>query len=76
MTCDPVNGLVQVPCIERNALAAVKAVAAAQLALNEEGDHRVSLDQVIETMRQTGVDMMSKYKETSQGGLAVNVPLC
>jgi L-serine deaminase len=76
LTCDPVNGLVQVPCIERNALAAVKAVAAAQLALNEEGDHRVSLDQVIETMRQTGVDMMSKYKETSQGGLAVNVPLC
>ncbi|KAI8099102.1 L-serine ammonia-lyase [Halteromyces radiatus] len=76
LTCDPVNGLVQVPCIERNALAAVKAVAAAQLALNGEGDHRVSLDQVIETMRQTGLDMMSKYKETSQGGLAVNVPLC
>ncbi|KAI8333369.1 serine dehydratase alpha chain-domain-containing protein [Chlamydoabsidia padenii] len=76
LTCDPVNGLVQVPCIERNALAAVKAVAAAQLALNGEGDHRVSLDQVIETMRQTGMDMMSKYKETSQGGLAVNVPLC
>ncbi|KAI8331767.1 L-serine ammonia-lyase [Chlamydoabsidia padenii] len=76
LTCDPVNGLVQVPCIERNALAAVKAVAAAQLALNGEGYHRVSLDQVIETMRQTGMDMMSKYKETSQGGLAVNVPLC
>ncbi|KAI8069718.1 serine dehydratase alpha chain-domain-containing protein [Gongronella butleri] len=76
LTCDPVNGLVQVPCIERNALAAVKAVAAAQLALNGEGEHRVSLDQVIETMRQTGIDMMSKYKETSQGGLAVNVPLC
>lgn len=76
LTCDPIDGLVQVPCIERNALAAVKAIAAAQLALNGEGDHRVSLDQVIETMRQTGIDMMSKYKETSQGGLAVNVPLC
>ncbi|KAL0084891.1 L-serine ammonia-lyase [Phycomyces blakesleeanus] len=76
LTCDPIGGLVQVPCIERNALAAVKAIAAAQLALNGEGDHRVSLDQVIETMRQTGVDMMSKYKETSQGGLAVNVPMC
>ncbi|KAI8988249.1 L-serine ammonia-lyase [Mycotypha africana] len=76
LTCDPIAGLVQVPCIERNALAAVKAIAAAQLALNGEGDHRVSLDQVIETMRQTGADMMSKYKETSQGGLAVNVPLC
>ncbi|CAO3672832.1 unnamed protein product [Rhizopus microsporus] len=76
LTCDPIGGLVQVPCIERNALAAVKAIAAAQLALNGEGDHRVSLDQVIETMRQTGLDMMSKYKETSQGGLAVNVPLC
>ncbi|KAI8148576.1 L-serine ammonia-lyase [Fennellomyces sp. T-0311] len=76
LTCDPVAGLVQVPCIERNALAAVKAIAAAQLALNGEGEHRVSLDQVIETMRQTGLDMMSKYKETSQGGLAVNVPVC
>ncbi|KAI9258526.1 L-serine ammonia-lyase [Sporodiniella umbellata] len=76
LTCDPIGGLVQVPCIERNALAAVKAIAAAQLALNGEGDHRVSLDQVIETMRQTGHDMMSKYKETSQGGLAVNVPSC
>ncbi|KAI9481533.1 MAG: L-serine ammonia-lyase [Benjaminiella poitrasii] len=76
LTCDPIAGLVQVPCIERNALAAVKAIAAAQLALNGEGDHRVTLDQVIETMRQTGADMMSKYKETSQGGLAVNVPLC
>ncbi|KAI8983520.1 L-serine ammonia-lyase [Pilobolus umbonatus] len=76
LTCDPIAGLVQVPCIERNALAAVKAIAAAQLALNGEGDHYVSLDQVIETMRQTGADMMSKYKETSQGGLAVNVPAC
>ncbi|RUS29470.1 hypothetical protein BC938DRAFT_480624 [Jimgerdemannia flammicorona] len=76
LTCDPIAGLVQVPCIERNALATVKAIAAAQLALNGEGTHRVSLDQVIETMRQTGVDMMLKYKETSQGGLAVNVPIC
>ncbi|CAG8459592.1 952_t:CDS:2 [Acaulospora morrowiae] len=75
LTCDPINGLVQVPCIERNALGAVKAVAAAQLALNGDGYHRVTLDQVIETMRQTGIDMKSKYKETSQGGLAVNVPL-
>ncbi|KAI9263403.1 L-serine ammonia-lyase [Phascolomyces articulosus] len=76
LTCDPIAGLVQVPCIERNALAAVKAIAASQLALNGEGEHRVTLDQVIETMRQTGLDMMSKYKETSQGGLAVNVPVC
>ncbi|KAJ2159615.1 hypothetical protein GGF46_002899 [Coemansia sp. RSA 552] len=76
LTCDPVDGLVQIPCIERNALGAVKAVTAAQLALQGDGSHRVSLDQVIETMRQTGQDMMSKYKETSQGGLAVNVPIC
>ncbi|KAI8050403.1 serine dehydratase alpha chain-domain-containing protein [Syncephalis plumigaleata] len=76
LTCDPVDGLVQIPCIERNALGAVKAVTAAQLALNEDGSHRVTLDQVIETMRQTGLDMQSKYKETSQGGLAVNVPVC
>ncbi|KAJ2803563.1 hypothetical protein H4R21_001991 [Coemansia helicoidea] len=76
LTCDPVDGLVQIPCIERNALGAVKAVTAAQLALQGDGKHRVSLDQVIETMRQTGHDMMSKYKETSQGGLAVNVPVC
>ncbi|KAJ2713601.1 hypothetical protein H4R19_002168 [Coemansia spiralis] len=76
LTCDPVDGLVQIPCIERNALGAVKAVTAAQLALQGDGKHRVSLDQVIETMRQTGHDMMSKYKETSQGGLAVNVPIC
>ncbi|KAI9095179.1 L-serine ammonia-lyase [Phlyctochytrium arcticum] len=76
LTCDPVGGLVQIPCIERNALGAVKAVTAAQLALNGDGQHRVSLDNVIETMRQTGHDMMSKYKETSQGGLAVNVPIC
>lgn len=76
LTCDPIGGLVQIPCIERNALGAVKAVTAAQLALLGDGIHRVSLDQCIETMRQTGVDMMSKYKETSQGGLAVNVPVC
>ncbi|KAJ1920841.1 hypothetical protein H4219_001078 [Mycoemilia scoparia] len=75
LTCDPIHGLVQIPCIERNALGAVKAVTAAQLALQGDGSHRVTLDQVIETMRQTGHDMMSKYKETSQGGLAVNVPL-
>lgn len=76
LTCDPIDGLVQIPCIERNALGAVKAITAAQLALNGDGYHRVTLDQVIETMRQTGLDMQSKYKETSQGGLAVNVPLC
>jgi hypothetical protein len=69
-------GLVIIPCIERNALAAVKAITAAQIALNGDGTHRVSLDQVIATMRETGMDMMSKYKETSQGGLAVNVPVC
>ncbi|KAI8866489.1 L-serine ammonia-lyase [Ramicandelaber brevisporus] len=76
LTCDPVDGLVQIPCIERNALGAVKAVTAAQLALNGDGMHRVSLDNAIETMRQTGLDMQSKYKETSLGGLAVNVPVC
>jgi L-serine dehydratase len=76
MTCDPIGGLVQIPCIERNAFGAVKAIAAASLALRGDGNHRVSLDQVIETMRQTGVDMQSKYKETSKGGLAINVPDC
>ncbi|MGL4528759.1 MAG: L-serine ammonia-lyase [Beijerinckiaceae bacterium] len=76
LTCDPVGGLVQVPCIERNAVGAVKAVNAARLALHGDGTHRVSLDQAIETMRQTGRDMKRKYKETSLGGLAVNVPLC
>ncbi|KAJ3212143.1 hypothetical protein HDU67_004013 [Dinochytrium kinnereticum] len=76
LTCDPPMGLVVIPCIERNALAAVKAVTAAQLALNGDGTHRVTLDQVIATMRQTGMDMMMKYKETSEGGLAVNVPVC
>ena len=76
LTCDPVAGLVQIPCIERNAIGAVKAVNAARLALHAPDQMRVSLDQVIETMRQTGLDMSSKYKETSQGGLAVNVVEC
>jgi L-serine dehydratase len=76
LTCDPVGGLVQIPCIERNAMAAVKGINASRLALREDGRHIVSLDQVIATMRQTGLDMSSRYKETSQGGLAVNVPDC
>ncbi len=76
MTCDPVGGLVQIPCIERNAFGANKAIVAASLALRGDGVHHVSLDQVIQTMRQTGLDMQSKYKETSQGGLAVNVAEC
>ncbi|MXO55967.1 L-serine ammonia-lyase [Pontixanthobacter gangjinensis] len=76
LTCDPVGGLVQVPCIERNAIGAVKAVNAARLALHRDEATLVSLDQVIETMRQTGLDMSTKYKETSQGGLAVNVIEC
>lgn len=76
MTCDPVKGLVQVPCIERNGLGAIKAVSAASLALRGDGVHLVSLDACIETMRQTGQDMHEKYKETSLGGLAVNVPNC
>ena len=76
MTCDPVRGLVQVPCIERNGLGAIKAVSAASLALRGDGEHLVSLDACIETMRQTGRDMHEKYKETSLGGLAVNVPNC
>jgi L-serine dehydratase len=76
MTCDPVKGLVQVPCIERNGLAAIKAVSAASLALRGDGEHFVPLDAAIETMRQTGHDMHEKYKETSLGGLAVNVPNC
>lgn len=76
LTCDPVGGLVQVPCIERNAIGAVKAANAARLALHRTGSTCVSLDQAIETMRQTGLDMSSKYKETSQGGLAVNVVEC
>ena len=76
LTCDPVGGLVQVPCIERNAIASSTAVSAARLAMHGDGTHLVSLDTVIETMRQTGRDMMTKYKETSQGGLAVNVTVC
>jgi L-serine dehydratase len=76
LTCDPIGGLVQIPCIERNAMGAVKAVTAAQLALGGDGRHLVSLDAVIATMRQTGRDMQSKYKETSLGGLAVNVAEC
>ena len=72
LTCDPVKGLVQIPCIERNAMASVKAINAAQMALRGNGSHYISLDQVIQTMRQTGLDMQSKYKETSKGGLAVN----
>ncbi|MEV4123419.1 L-serine ammonia-lyase [Nocardia sp. NPDC049707] len=73
LTCDPIGGLVQIPCIERNAISAGKAINAARMALRGDGTHRVSLDQVIETMRATGLDMSSKYKETSMGGLAVNV---
>ncbi len=76
LTCDPIGGLVQIPCIERNTMGAMKAINAARLALSGDGTHIVSLDEVIETMRQTGMDMMSKYKETSQGGLAVNVVEC
>ena len=76
MTCDPVKGLVQIPCIERNGLGAIKAVSAASLSLRGDGTHFVSLDACIETMRQTGNDMSEKYKETSLGGLAVNVPYC
>ena len=76
LTCDPIAGLVQIPCIERNAMGAVKAINAARLALRGDGSHKVSLDQVIATMRQTGLDMSSHYKETSRGGLAVNVPEC
>ncbi|MGE0736111.1 MAG: L-serine ammonia-lyase [Alphaproteobacteria bacterium] len=76
MTCDPVGGLVQIPCIERNAMGAIKAINAASLALRGDGSHRVSLDAVIATMRQTGADMSSKYKETSQGGLAATVAPC
>lgn len=73
MTCDPVAGLVQIPCIERNAVASVKAIHAARMALHNDGEHTVSLDNVIQTMKETGRDMMEKYKETSRGGLAVNV---
>ncbi len=76
LTCDPVGGLVQIPCIERNAMGAVKAVNATYLSLAEEGEHKVSLDMVINTMREIGMNMNSMYKETSKGGLAVNVPEC
>jgi len=76
LTCDPVGGLVQIPCIERNAIAASTAVTASRLALRGDGTHYVSLDAVVETMRQTGIDMSTKYKETSEGGLAVNVIEC
>ncbi len=76
LTCDPIGGLVQVPCIERNAMGAVKAINAARLALRGDGSHLVSLDKVIATMRQTGADMLTKYKETARGGLAVNIIEC
>ena len=76
LTCDPVGGLVQIPCIERNAIASVKAINAARMALRGDGTHVVSLDQVIKTMRETGADMMTKYKETARGGLAVNIVEC
>jgi len=76
MTCDPIGGLVQIPCIERNAMGAAKAVQASRLALNEQEAHKVSLDQVIRTMYLTGLDMQSRYKETSLAGLALNVIEC
>jgi len=76
LTCDPIGGLVQIPCIERNAMGAVKAINASRIALRGDGTHHVSLDSVIKTMQQTGADMMTKYKETSRGGLAVNVSEC
>jgi L-serine dehydratase len=76
LTCDPIGGLVQIPCIERNAIAAAKAINAAKMALWGDGSHKVSLDDVIVTMRETGRDMSSKYKETALGGLAVNVVEC
>jgi L-serine dehydratase len=76
LTCDPVGGLVQIPCIERNAIASVKAINAARMALRGDGTHFVSLDKVIKTMRETGADMQAKYKETARGGLAVNIVEC
>ena len=76
LTCDPVGGLVQVPCIERNAMASIKAINSARIAMRGDGQHFVSLDKVIKTMRDTGADMKTKYKETSRGGLAVNVIEC
>jgi L-serine dehydratase len=76
LTCDPVGGLVQIPCIERNAVAAIKAITAARLAVRGDGQHHVSLDKAIKTMRETGADMKDKYKETARGGLALNVVEC
>ena len=76
LTCDPIGGLVQIPCIERNAMGSVKAINASRMALRGDGKHKVSLDKVIKTMRDTGRDMQDKYKETSRGGLAVNVIEC
>ncbi len=76
LTCDPVDGLVQIPCIERNAMGAVKAINAARIALYGSGHHVVSFDQVMATMKETGHDMSSRYKETSQGGLAINITEC
>jgi L-serine dehydratase len=76
LTCDPIGGLVQVPCIERNAMGAVKAINASRIALSGDGKHKVSLDKVIATMRATGADMLTKYKETARGGLAVNIVEC
>ena len=76
LTCDPVGGLVQIPCIERNAVGAVKAITAARIALSGDGTHQVSLDKAVKTMRETGADMKDKYKETARGGLALNVVEC
>ena len=76
LTCDPVKGLVQIPCIERNAMGAIKAINAARIAMLGKGKHKVSLDEVMKTMMQTGKDMQNIYKETSKGGLAVNVTEC
>jgi L-serine dehydratase len=76
LTCDPIGGLVQIPCIERNAMGSVKAVNASRMAMRGDGTHKVTLDKVIKTMRETGADMKTKYKETSRGGLAINVVEC
>ena len=76
LTCDPVGGRVQIPCIERNAMGSVKAINAARMAMQGDGQHHVSLDKVIATMRQTGLDMSNRYKETSRGGLALNIIEC
>jgi L-serine dehydratase len=76
LTCDPIKGLVQIPCIERNAMGAVKAINASRLAMRGDGKHFVSLDRVIRVMKRTGADMSSRYKETSRGGLAVNITEC